>query len=135
MYDTNWRFPPPIDGDFNLTMNVVEGDNQINLPDEIVKRFRNISIEVNLFKVTPADEGVSVKFYFANNPKAFDALNATPIAEATIDITDDLAKNETLTFSRQFKNVDCQYIRLVLHGTQNGTAETIVDVAAGGARQ
>lgn len=121
-----WSFP--VDGS---AFDIPVGASTIDIPSTLLSRFRNLSIEFIFSGVTATDENLSINTYRANSTDAFSISNIEAVV-SPVTITSSVTSNSDLVFIRDIKNIDNNFVRLVIDAPSGVTASLVVNVSAGG---
>lgn len=126
-----WKFPDGQGSALDSAFDIPVGITNIDIPPNLLQRYRNLNIEFLFSGMTATDENLTVEFYRANNVNSFDAPNIMPVGD-NITLTAPIVANPDGVFLREFSNIDTTFFRAVINAPAGVTASLIVSVNMGG---
>lgn len=130
-FDT-WKWPNRSTDTPTSTFDIPTGTTTIDVPSNMTSNFRNFSLEFLFSNVSSSDNGLVVRFYRANNVSAFAVPNIAELSSSSITLASSNTNNSTAVFVRDIKNLDNQFLRMIITAPSSVTANVVLNVKAGG---
>ena len=125
-----WKWPNGTDDTATSTFDIPEGTTNIDVPSSLTSNFRDFGFEIYFSNLSASDDTLTVQFFRGNTIDGLSAPNVAAIdAQITLDST--ITGDSTAVFLRDIKNLDNEYLRLVITAPSGVTANFIMNVKAG----
>ena len=125
-----WKWPNRQTDTPTSVFDLPAGVTMIDVPSTLTSNFRDFGFEVLFTNVSTADNTLIVEFFRANNLTSFGVANIDPLdARITLDNTN--TNNASAVFLRDIKNLDNEYLRLVVTAPAGVTANMVINLKVG----
>ena len=125
-----WKWPNGTDDTAISTFDIPQGVTNIDVPSALTSNFRDFGFELYFSNVSASDNTLTVNFFRANNILACSAPNIEALnAQITLDAA--VTGNSTAVFTRDIKNLDNEFLRLVITAPAGVTANLVLNLKAG----
>ena len=125
-----WKWPNGIEDTETSVFDIPAGVTNIDVPSALTNNFRDFGFEVFFTGVTSGDDTLVVDFFRANTISAFNAPNIERLG-TSITLDNSVTSNSSLVFLRDIKNLDNEYLRLVITAPAGVTANVVINVKVG----
>lgn len=130
-----WKWPNRQEDTATSNFDIPAGVTNIDVPSALLNNFRNFSFEFIFSSVSASDNNLTANFVRANDTAAYALSNVETISGAQVTLDAAVTSNANLVFVRDLKNLDNNFLRIIINAPSGVTANMRINVRAGGNAQ